>query len=368
MKLLDIADQLKTQVLEHREFSRVLNLLLAKIAHDHSTGFALCVGITGVGKTTLLGRLLYLLTEQAAKHPEKGLSEPIALTLVEPERKPFSWPDFYRFTLSTELNIPFLEQRRNLEKAIRTYVEEGVKKQIKAQTIADLRRLFIETTNSRRCIALLIDEIQALCKVSNNVDAHDNLDVIKSLSDLIEVPVICFGTSAAYEMLYKNEQTSRRADMIHFQRYGMSSTDMEEFASVVHHIEHSLNVPFHSGVLDDIEYIYAHSLGCVGILMDWVKMSIALAIENGHSSICKSEFREKALSSLQLRSIADRIKSVDQLFEDSESFNAIDYLGREGGVFGKSTPGKTGNSSPGKRKQITDPTGGLQEEMSLELG
>ena len=365
MSLKDVAEELKTQVLEHREFSRVLNLLLAKIAHDHSTGFALCVGITGVGKTTLLGRLLLLLSEQAAKYPEQELSEPIALTLVEPERKPFSWPDFYRFTLKTELNIPFMEQRRNLEKAVEKYVEEGVKKQVKAQTIADLRRLFIETTNSRRCVALLVDEIQALCKVSNTIEAHDNLDVVKSLSDLIEVPVICFGTSAAYEMLYKNDQTSRRADMIHFQRYGMSSEDMEEFASVVHHIEHSLNVPFQDGVLDDIEYIYAHSLGCIGMLMDWVKMAVALAIENGRSSISTVEFREKALSPLQLRSIADRIKSVDRLFNEAESFNAVDYLGRDGGVFEKTKPKKAGNPRPGKRKQMQDPSGGLQEEMSL---
>ena len=368
MKLKDVSEKLKTQTLEHREFARILNLLLAKISHDTSSGFGLCVGITGVGKTTLLGRLLLILSEQAAANPDLNASEPIALTLVEPERKPFSWPDFYRFTLSTELNIPFLEQRRNLEAAVKTYVEEGVKKQIKAQTIADLRRLFIETTNSRRCLALLIDEIQALCKVSKVNDAHDNLDVVKSLSDLIEVPVICFGTSTAYEMLYTNDQTSRRADTIHFQRYGMSGPDMDEFSSVVHHIQHSLNIPFHDDVLNDIEYVYAHTLGCVGLLMDWVKMSIALAIQNGHRSISKNVFREKALSPLQLKAISDRIKKVERLFAETESFNAIDYLGREGTVFEKANKKSTRNPRPGKRSAKTDPSDGLQAELSLELG
>jgi hypothetical protein len=251
-----------------------------------------------------------------------------------------------------------------------TFIQEGVKKRIHARTIADLRRAFVEATNLRRCIALFIDEIQELCKVSGREKAQDNLDVIKSISDAIEVPVVCFGTSKAYEMLYVNEQTTRRADTVHFKRYTSEADDIEEFYSVVQHIELSLEIPLADEFKNDIEYVYRHTLGCVGILMDWVKRSLAIAVQEKADAIPLSAFEKKKLKPNQLQSIANKIKQADDIHSRCDDFDGVTFLAGEACVFsnrqGNEEP-QGGNSKPGQRRPCSDKAGHLEEELDASL-
>ena len=108
------AKQVKNSVLEHREFRRVTDEILAKIEYDNSVGFALLVGVAGAGKTTVLEWLARHLSEYVSRNPVLDCNPPILLSMSAPERKVFSWTDFYQDSLTNSLQVPFVENRKDL--------------------------------------------------------------------------------------------------------------------------------------------------------------------------------------------------------------------------------------------------------------
>jgi hypothetical protein len=366
----DFAEKVKRSVLEHREFRRVTDEILAKIEYDNSVGFALLVGVAGAGKTTVLGWLARHLTEYISRNQELDCNPPIVLNMSAPERKVFSWTDFYQESLTKGLQVPFVENRKDLEAMLMHFMREGSKKRIFGKTIADLRRAFIDATNSRRPIALLIDEIHEMCKVTGTEKAHDNLDVLKSLSDALDCSVIAAGTSRAYKMLYINEQVTRRADMIRLPRYTSCDEDVIEFRDLIYHIEHTLNVPFSSDVSGDVTYFYNRTLGCVGVLMDWVQKSMSLAARRGGRRILRSDLDRKAQDGNQLRTLACAIRETDDLLEEARQFDIVEELRETPIRLGSKKQGqpKSTGRIPGKRKPGLDKAGQLSEEMQAEIG
>ncbi|MGB5664104.1 TniB family NTP-binding protein, partial [Eudoraea sp.] len=218
-----------------------------------------------------------------------------------------------------------------------------------------------------RPAALLIDEVQELSKVTSNEKSHDNLDVLKSLSDRIRVPVIAFGTSKAYEMLYVNAQTARRADVLHFGRYAGNDSDIEIFRGVVGALETALHIPLAKEVSGDVVYFYARTTGCVGILMDWMKRALALAIDKGARKVSKKHLDETALSGKHLASLVRSIKDAERIHADAKEFNVMSELGESPSIMRPPTRGQgsEGRKKPPacRRKPTQDKAGHLLDEV-----
>ena len=281
----------------------------------------------------------------------------------------FSWTDFYQDSLTNSLQVPFVENRKDLEAMLMHFIREGAKKRITGKTIADLRRAFIDATNSRKPIAVLIDEIHEMCKVTGTEKAHDNLDVLKSLSDALDCAVIGAGTSRAYKMLYINEQATRRADTIRLPRYTSCDADVIEFRDLIYHIEHTLNVPFSSDVSGDVTYFYNRTLGCVGVLMDWVQKAMSLAARRGGRKILRSDLDRKAQDGNQLRTLARSIRDADDLLEKARQFDIVSEL-RESPIrfdIAEHEQPKLPDRKPGQRNPSLDKAGQLTIEMQAEI-
>jgi hypothetical protein len=362
-------EHLKSKVIEHAVFRDVMELVLGKIQFDGSTGFGLVIGVTGVGKTTAIRRLAKILSEHVASGRHGDLGPPIVLAMAAPERQVFSWPDFYRTSLVDGIKDPFFEKRVDLEEAMTNYIRDGVRHRYHVASTFALRKAFIEGTNHRRPIALFIDEVQQLCKVTTREKAHVNLDVLKSLSDVLRCPVIAAGTSKAYDMLYENEQTARRADVITFRRYGASDDDAADYRDVILGIEKTLGVPLAKDIAGDSVYFYRGTLGCVGITMDWVLRAVALCAKQGQQVVTRQHFERKRLEDKALEALVRAIKTADALQRDRGSFDAVANLGETNTYYGTAPPKprSAGAAKPGRRSPTLDPAGGLESEMARKL-
>ena len=356
--------ELKSQVLEHPKFATELNRLLAKIRYDYSIGFGLVVGITGVGKSTLMRRLQHVLYQYVKANPELGLVPPIVLSMHAPERKVFSWRDFYQDSLINQLNEPNALKKDDLQRTKDEYQAAGELRKYHAKSIADLRQFFIHSVNDRKPAALLVDEVQELSKVTSREKAHDNLDVLKSLSDRLRIPVVGFGTSKAYEMLYNNEQTARRADVIHFNRYQGTSADIAVFRDILLATQSQLNIPFAKNIPQDVTYFYERTAGCVGVLMDWLKKSIALAIADRAKVVGIRHLDQAALGGEQIAALVRKIIEAEQILAAHENYSPINALGEDINLFEPDKAASTGSPKrkPGQRNPTQDPTGNLLEE------
>jgi hypothetical protein len=108
----------------------------------------------------------------------------------------------------------------------------------------------------------------------------DQLDVIKSIASRTQTIHVLIGT---YELLsFRNlsGQLSRRSVDLHFSRYRAEcKDDLHVFRNIVLTFQEQLPAELQLDLVGMWDFLYERSLGCVGILKDW----LARGFERGTS-------------------------------------------------------------------------------------
>ena len=143
----------------------------------------------------------------------------------------------------------------------------------------ELRHALEGALTHRRPAAFFVDEAQHLAKMKSGRKLQDQLDSIKSLASLTRTVHVLVGT---YELLpFRNlsAQLSRRSIDIHFRRYQATrSEDYAAFQNVAFTFQRHLPLEGESDLLKHIEYCYERSIGCVGVLKEWLMRALAFAL------------------------------------------------------------------------------------------
>jgi hypothetical protein len=99
-------------------------------------------------------------------------------------------------------------------------------------------------------------------------------------------------------------QLSRRSIDIHFPRYGTSMEDIKSFQDVLWSFQKRLPLLVEPNLMKHWEYCYVHSVGCVGILKDWLTRSLEDALSENARTIGIKILERNALSVEQCETIA----------------------------------------------------------------
>lgn len=274
-------------------------------------------GPTGVGKTTLLMRTIQRLTEQFLAEYEKDKSCLLfaGFEAPAPELRSFSWKSVYVRALEA-LRNPLIDREDHLLARI-----NGVH-----STKDRLRLLLEKDLHYRRPKLFYIDEAQNFGKVSNAKHFKDQADCIKSISNLAGVPILLVGT---YELLYlrnRSAQLARRSTDIHYPRYRVNtSNDEKVFKNIVHKFQRNLPLEEQPNLTANWDFCYERSLGCVGILKDWLSRTLAgTLVNNSHAKTITLSDLEKYAYSLNICSIMLReIREEEKVLEESISRNDL---------------------------------------------
>ena len=260
-----------------------------KQAIQEPTGWSLIFvyGPTGVGKTTLRRRVEKHLKEamMEALRQDPGMLPVVSLEAPAPDSHQFSWKDYYLRAL-VELEEPLID--RKLTHTAHTSFRGGSGRALSDPRVPGIElRLALESSLiHRRPKAFFIDEAQHLAKMRSGRKLQDQLDSIKSLASITNTVHVLFGT---YELLpFRNlsAQLSRRSIDIHFPRYRAErSGDYTAFRSVVFTLQRHLPLPGESDLLPHVEYCYERSIGCVGLVKEWLTRALALAINQGADAV-----------------------------------------------------------------------------------
>jgi hypothetical protein len=244
-------------------------------------------GPTGVGKTTLRRRVEKHLKESMmeALRQDPGLVPVVSMEAAAPDSSQFSWKDYYRRALIA-LDEPLID--RKLSHQVRTSFQDAF-----GRALTDPRAIGLEMRMAlegalihRRPAAFFIDEAQHLAKMKSGRKLQDQLDSIKSLASLTNTVHVLVGT---YELLpFRNlsAQLSRRSIDIHFRRYRVErSEDYAAFPNVLFTPQRHLPLPRESDLLPHLDYCYERSIGCVGLVKDWLTRALALAMNQGANAV-----------------------------------------------------------------------------------
>lgn len=290
----------------------------------HTLVFA--CGPTGVGKTTIWRKTQKRILEELLPQLEqdRGRIPFVGIELTSPDSGIFNWKDFYkRFLLA--IDEPLIEHKAKPEVPVtdsegRLYIKIGPR-----AGAADLRMVVEQALLHRRPAAILIDEAQHLAKIASGRKLQDQLDSLKSLSNQTGTIIVLLGT---YELLvFRNlsAQLSRRSIDIHFQRYSLDSDeDIAAFQSVLMTFQHHLPLQEEPNLLVRWEYFYERSIGCVGVLKEWLTRALAEALEDGGNRLTQKHCAKYALSISQCeRMLSDAIEGEKVLAESRESHRRL---------------------------------------------
>jgi hypothetical protein len=169
---------------------------------------------------------------------------------------------------------------------------------------------------------VFIDEAQHLARIASGRRLSDQLDVIKSIANRTETVHVLLGT---YELLaFRNlsAQLSRRSMDLHFQRYrAESAEDRKVFRSVL--LTFQKQLPFAEVEADLMalwEFLYERSVGCVGILKEWLMRACVRAIKHGAVTLSPEHLEKTALSTSQCEKVlAESREGETRLNDDADA-------------------------------------------------
>ena len=330
-------------------------------------------GPSGVGKTTLRLRTEQRITSELLTelNSDPGRLPVVGVEAISPDVGNFNWKQFYTIVLEA-LDEPCVNHKVKLPS--HNNENEVVKQRLRAN--GDLRHATEQSIKFRKPASLLIDEAQHLAKMSSGRKLQDQLDSIKSLANRTKIPIVLLGT---YELLpFRNlsAQLSRRSVDVHFRRYRADHIEeVKLFKNVLWSFQNHLPVHETPDLIVDWDYFYERSIGCIGVLKDWLVRALVKALKDGSSCLTLKQIEKSAPSVSQAKKMFSEAIEGEALLQDSpESRTRLRSLMGLPAKFVKSVSGQNGDSNaialtkstskkqrkPGERKPKRDPIGNGQ--------
>ena len=245
----------------------------------------LVIGPSRVGKTTLIHLLeKHLLVQAKARMQQDHHFIPFAsITAAGPESGRFNWSKYYKAVLR-QLGNPFAEGKTAL---------------IRAQHLQEATETALL---ERKPTAIIVDEAHHLAKAASGRRLQDQLDHLKYFENLTGVSHVLVGTYEMRPFRKVNAQLACRSIDLHFPRYDITKKeDCQVFRSVLWALQRQLPVEEEPLLTErHWEFLYARSIGCIGLLKMHLCRALNLALIEGAKTVTETHLRKTVASDVRV--------------------------------------------------------------------
>lgn len=349
------------RIIAHPHLKETHQKIWQALQNPSKTHLIFVIGPTGVGKTTLRSRLEQQFWEAGRSAIEKnpGHIPVIGLEVAVADSDNFRWRDYYTRALQA-LDEPAIE-----EKELPLHIERerpDLKNSRPYKITSELRWALEQALHHRRPAAFIVDEAQHFKRISSGRRLLDQMDTIKSLANLTGIPHVLIGTYELLSFSHLSAQLDRRSCEIHFPRYHLDvPEELQAFKRVLLTFQRGLPLMSEPDLLSQVEYFYENSVGCVGVLKDWLTRALAASLENGQETLTRKILEEHALPTRSLLRMAREMREG----EESLAPNAREQTELRSlmGLPTEMTKEQSANSSRkvGKRNPVRDLVGNHEE-------
>lgn len=277
------------------------------------------IGSTGVGKSALLRHFVSTVNTAyaAALERDPAMVPAVYLELPTPIAGDANWKDIF-IRLLNAMEEPLVDRKAvhalhpDSSRRTMSYPPRGVAE--------ELRRSLLNCVRNRNTKVIVLDEGRNLFYSRSSLRHSLQLDLVKSLSNDIKIPIVI---GSSYDLLNTENfhgQLARRTRILHFERY--SETDLVKgnpygasFRNVVFSLFNAMPVQWDPDLLKHTDYFLMYSVGCVGILKNWLERTLVDALDLKQpvnaGLIEKNRFKQK-----DLRLILEEAKSGEEQLAD----------------------------------------------------
>lgn len=328
----------------------------------------LLVGPTGVGKSKLLERIhndcqMHYAVEM---DQDTGFIPSLFMKLPSPTprltgRSDFDWKDTFIRLLESGNEV--LIRRKVIPKA-KIELDGEIITDVHSLVGSELRRSIEKFVQFRHIRQVMLDEAGHIFVADSGKNYHLHFELLKSMAIAFQRPLILSGSYDLLKATELNGQLARRIEIIHFQRYTHDDFDTDKnhygqsFGNAVFTLLERIPIPKEDGLLDRLDYFLMKSLGCIGILKEWLERALALALQEVNPILSKKVLEKSALSNKRLIKILREIKLGEETLEDVKDQELARELGLEATPSLSQDFGTARNSDQTKedKKATTKPT------------
>lgn len=354
--------------IRHPMLDEVVSAVLQFLQSDSDRNVIAILGPSGVGKTELLKALeRRILREFAARtHSEPSFIPCARIELAAATGACYNFDDLlYRAVAA--LKDPFVGEWPSDVLAARAAEDAGNTDFWAALRVSThLRFSFEGAVRYRSPVALLIDEINHVMKISRDRTPLDQCNTMKSLANLTATQFITAGTEAAIDLFEGDGQIGRRAPVVPFHAYPANPEGRQIFFKIACNFLARMPVASIDDDVFDEPYLFAGGVGSVGTLRGWLCDSFAVCLADTpvrfqrkhlearrhktqvlHKLIDNIELARERLKDGDLKEVMGRLR----LTEDVMSHPQVDEV-RPGNGPGDSTPPQSQRLKKGGKRRV----------------
>lgn len=316
----------RTKVIGHPYIKEVRDEILWAIEDSTPGSLIICCGPPGVGKTTVMKEIVVELTKRRLTELEQdpGLLAVASLHLMAPQTGNFDWKKHYFKPLLVSMEEPLVNKKIDMSPWA-PYHGINMRLITNQRTDGETYRESVETAlHHRRPTAILIDDAQHIGVISSSRKQLDQTNTFKSVADRTKVTHVLFATYEFVPFRNLNGQVSRRSVDIHFPRYlAIDKTQRTYFVNALYTFQRWLPLPVMpefvkaDSTCPDWDFFYEHSLGCIGVLKDWLARAYSLALRSNAETMTREHLEKCALSVSSLTQLLAEITAGESEMDES---------------------------------------------------
>jgi hypothetical protein len=289
--------------------------LVMALQNSEPNSLIFVFGPTGVGKTTLRLKTEQIVAAELSEElqQDRGRLAVVSVEAVAPESGSFSWRDHFKRLLE-EMDEPLIDAKRDLHVGSVLFRSRFRPK----PTVDDYRYGVEQALRFRRPAAVMIDEAQHLAKIASGRRLLDQLDVIKSIANKTQTVHVLYGTYDLLSFRNLNGQLSRRSVDVHFPRYCAEvAEDRKAFIGVLRSFSQQLPLAEPPDLASDWEFLYERSIGCVGVLKQWLVRALSAVLRRGEATLSRPDLESQAHGVSQIDKIFTEAREGEMRLTDS---------------------------------------------------